>query len=192
MREVLKNMNKKSILIAAIFIVIGFIFTFVPISTTICYIIAGAFFLYGILNVASYFSKKYSIGHELVLGICFILGGVFVCIYANKVVEILTFLFGATLIIFGVLRIQQGIDIIRLKEKGWIFELICAIALIVIGSIACFKPSWLVGFINIAIGVSFIVLGVTYFITSVRLEKAIRDSKNLGSIDISEFEINDD
>ena len=89
---------------------------------------------------------------------------------------ILQIFIGFGIVVFGIIRIQQGIDLLRMKRKsGWI-EFAVGIILIAAGILVVFTPEWLKNMILMLAGIFMIVVGVTNIISEIRTKKALKNA----------------
>lgn len=177
MKEFFKTVKKNVIISSLLYIVLGIIIAVFPgiISQTLCYLIAGACFLYGAVCMITYFRRDISVypsGAEFVCGAVAITAGVFLCCNAEAVRGVLSLLLSLFIIFLGIVRLQQAIDLFRLHDKGFICALVFAAAALIIGIVSACSLS-AVGIVERVIGIGFLLCGVGDLIAAYRLQKAI-------------------
>jgi|GEM_PF-708102 len=123
----------------------------------------------GLIFMLAYFVRRKSqiIGYDLILGIVITALGIFVCIRTGFVVSILPVIFGICIGISGLLKLQRGLDLKRMKINSWGYIIILALASILLGTIVILNPFSTAVWLMRLIGISFIYCGVTDFITAV-------------------------
>ena len=174
MKNLFKLLNKPMLIASVAFIVLGAMFAIEPDiigKEAISYVIAGALFMYALISVIIYIKTPVGGSIGLILGLCGLGAGIIICFTAAVFVTILQIFIG-----FGIIRIQQGIDLLRMKRKsGWI-EFAVGIILIAAGILVVFTPEWLKNMILMLAGIFMIVVGVTNIISEIRTKKALKNA----------------
>ena len=124
MKNLFKLLNKPMLIASVAFIVLGAMFAIEPDiigKEAISYVIAGALFMYALISVIIYIKTPVGGSIGLILGLCGLGAGIIICFTAAVFVTILQIFIGFGIVVFGIIRIQQGIDLLRMKRKsGWI------------------------------------------------------------------------
>ena len=132
--------------------------------------------MYALISVIIYIKTPVGGSIGLILGLCGLGAGVIICFTAAVFVTILQIFIGFGIVVFGIIRIQQGIDLLRMKRKsGWI-EFAVGIILIAAGILVVFTPEWLKNMILMLAGIFMIVVGVTNIISEIRTKKALKNA----------------
>ena len=132
--------------------------------------------MYALISVIIYIKTPVGGSIGLILGLCGLGAGVIICFTAAAFVTILQIFIGFGIVVFGIIRIQQGIDLLRMKRKsGWI-EFAVGIILIAAGILVVFTPEWLKNMILMLAGIFMIVVGVTNIISEIRTKKALKNA----------------
>ena len=179
MKNLFKLLNKPMLIASVAFIVLGAMFAIEPDiigKEAISYVIAGALFMYALISVIIYIKTPVGSSIGLILGLCGLGAGIIICFTAAVFVTILQIFIGFGIVVFGIIRIQQGIDLLRMKRKsGWI-EFAVGIILIAAGILVVFTPEWLKNMILMLAGIFMIVVGVTNIISEIRTKKALKNA----------------
>lgn len=177
MKNLFKLLNKPMLIASVAFIVLGAMFAIEPGiigKEAISYVIAGALFMYALISVIIYIKTPVGGSIGLILGLCGLGAGVIICFTAAVFVTILQIFIGFGIVVFGIIRIQQGIDLLRMKRKsGWI-EFAVGIILIAAGILVAFAPKK--NMILMLAGIFMIVVGVTNIISEIRTKKALKNA----------------
>ena len=119
----------------AVLIVAGLVLLFFPVTTTkmIAYIAAAMLLFMGIGQVIGYFryepgSGRYSSG--LVLGIFLMIVGLLIYYKAEVVVSIIPIILGVVILFSGFSKLQQAVDLARMKARRWTTVLATACVII--------------------------------------------------------------
>ena len=132
--------------------------------------------MYALISVIIYIKTPVGGSIGLILGLCGLGAGIIICFTAAVFVTILQIFIGFGIVVFGIIRIQQGIDLLRMKRKsGWI-EFAVGIILIAAGILVVFTPEWLKNMILMLAGIFMIVVGVTNIISEIRTKKALKNA----------------
>lgn len=160
------------------FVAFGFLFTVNPNiirEVAISYVIAGALFMYALISVIIYIKTPVGNGFGLVFGLVALCAGVIICFRAAEFVGIIRMVIGFGIAVFGIVRFQQGIDLLRLKKhSGW-FEVVISVLLIAAGIIVAVVPELFKNAIFILSGILMMVVGVTNIVSEVRTKKAMKN-----------------
>ncbi len=179
------------LLIAIALIVVGTLFIIFPKNAMgiICRVSGIALIIWGVVKLVGYFSSGLrEVGtYSLVGGITLVAFGILLVIKPTFVSGVFTLLFGILLIIDSVMKIQQSVDMCKLKIKYWWVGLIIAAVTLAIGIIIFIDPFASAEALMIYIGVSLIVDGVIDLVSvifySAKIKKIKeRESKNITDI----------
>ncbi len=81
---------------------------------------------------------------------------------------------GFGIAVFGIIRFQQGVDLLRLKKRSGWFELTVSVLLIAAGIIVAVVHELFKNAVFILSGILLIVVGVTNIVSEVRTKKAMK------------------
>ena len=117
-----KTFKKEFIFTAIALIAVGAMFVILPESSTkiICYVTAGLLCVWGIIKLFMYISAERQqqafTSFSLVGSVALIIGGVAIFINPEFFASILATFFGCVMIVDGVLKVQYGVDFIRINN----------------------------------------------------------------------------
>jgi uncharacterized membrane protein HdeD (DUF308 family) len=171
MREV-KEFRKSYILVSALYVVLGAVLLIWPdISVQmICYVLGFAMIVIGITYGIIYFTKDNLSGvlqMDLVIGIVSAAFGIFILLNQSFLQSVLPFAMGIILLLGAVVKLQNSINMKRLRFRHWYFVLIFALVLAALGVGLLINPfdseHWMV----IYIGISLILDGLVNLISMI-------------------------
>lgn len=178
MKDFFRSLNKPMLIASLAFVAFGFLFTVNPNiirEVAISYVIAGALFMYALISVIIYIKTPVGNGFGLVFGLVALCAGVIICFRADEFVGIIRMVIGFGIAVFGIVRFQQGIDLLRLKKhSGW-FEVVISVLLIAAGIIVAVVPELFKNAVFILSGILMMVVGVTNIVSEVRTKKAMKN-----------------
>lgn len=174
MRKAVTSFTLDYILTALAFILIGILFLADPDTSgkIVCYIFGGILCAIGVVHMIFYFATpvqmpEYSL--NLVRAIIFIGLGAFVFAKPDKVMAVLPIVMGISVLIDSIVKLQNAIDMLRIHQKSWLYTLIAAVVLGVLGGVMVAKPS--VGYQFI--GIVFILNGIIDIVALLLLRKRL-------------------
>lgn len=182
MRELNKAITKfkrEVMFLALALIVMGVLFIAFPDKSTtiICYATGIAACIWGFIRLVAHFKMETLDvfgSYGLVQGAALIIVGVAIIANPEYLAKFITVAFGIIMLIDGILKIQYAIDLGRIKANGWVWVLVVAVLMIVLGVIAIVNPfstavtlMRFLGIILIADGISNIII-ILYIVKSVK------------------------
>lgn len=164
LKKLFVKANKQMLLVNVALIILGILFMIFPENSirTICYV-AGAFLcVWGVYKLVVYFKDgiRDITSFGLAGGIGLIACGLLLFFRPDFVSNVSTVIFGLILLISGIIKIQQTVNVKVAKGKGWWMLLTVAIITLVAGLFALFFPFETKKILFIYIGVSLVVDGV--------------------------------
>lgn len=170
---------KRGIIASGIVLTVaGFILLFYPIEITkmIAYIAAVIFLLMGLAQVIGYLRNdlgegRYSGG--MVVGVILIILGIIIFVRAEAIISIIPMIFGIIILISGILKLQQSIDLARMKVSKWSTVLVTALLNIVLGGIIIFNPFSTVTTLLQLVGIGLIYSGISDIIATLYVSHQI-------------------
>ncbi len=177
--KTLKKIKWNVIISSVIYVALGVILLLWPekMARNICYVIGVIAVAVGIVNLIDYIRKDYSVDayrYNLVYGLVSILFGVFVFVKVDTVVSIIPFLLGFAVTISGLLKLQNAVDLVRMKYKGWGAVMIVSVLNIAFGVVLIMNPFDSAMVLFICIGIGMIYSGVSDLIATIMLSKSIK------------------
>lgn len=174
--ELKKGIVLRSIVMAAV----GIMLLLYPemAQNTIAYIIAAVFVINGIIHIVGYFRNtsktedglnSYSSG--LVVGILCI---VFAVLISKVLIRIIPIVLGLIVLFSGLVKLQQAVEIIRMKRDGWMGIMIMSVITIIAGLLAVFNPFKTGSLLLRIIGAGLLFGGITDLISTGYMSKKFR------------------
>ncbi len=143
--DFLKSTAKREIFFGVIYLLIGIFFVLRPDTafSTIGNIFSIIILIVGIINICMYFTEKNFLGTQrngLAAGLILSIIAIYFLIRPDFIATLLGFIIGFMILIAGITQLQNAIDMIHFKAKNWIFMLITAGILIILGIISLINP----------------------------------------------------
>lgn len=129
-------------------ILVGVLLLIDPVSFTTSIITGLGLLLFavGAVVVFGYFRtppEQAQQGQGLVKGLCAILGGMF-CIFRSgwfvAAFPLLTIIYGVSILLVGIVRIQWAVDLLRLKRQRWPLATISAVITVAAAAVILLNP----------------------------------------------------
>ena len=162
--------NKSMLIVNLALIVLGVLFIIFPENSVkiICYASGAILCLLGAYKLVQYFKDgiKDITSFGLAGGIGLVSVGLLLFFKPNFISDVLTILFGIILIISGIIKLQQAINVKNSKGKAWWTVLCVAVIALVSGLFALFFPFATRKVLFIFIGISLIVDGLLGIISN--------------------------
>lgn len=162
--------NKSMFIVNLALIVLGVLFIIFPENSVkiICYASGAILCLLGVYKLVQYFKDgiKDITSFGLAGGIGLVSVGLLLFFKPNFISDVLTILFGIILIISGIIKLQQAINVKNSKGKAWWTVLCVAVIALVSGLFALFFPFATRKVLFIFIGISLIVDGLLGIISN--------------------------
>lgn len=168
-------------LISGIFLVaVGLVLLFFPEGTTrmIAYIAAVLLLVMGISQIISYLRSDPGMGRynsSLVAGIMLVIAGLIIYFRAAAVISIIPVILGIIIVISGVAKLQQAVDLARMKVSRWSTVLVISLLNIVLGVVIIFNPFSTVMTLLRFVGIGLIYSGLSDVIATIYLSRQTKD-----------------
>ncbi|MBQ7058147.1 MAG: DUF308 domain-containing protein [Firmicutes bacterium] len=163
-------------LTALAYIIVGVVLIVWPeiTYTSLCYVAATAVMIIGLIDVIRYILRGISEGrlnNYLSRGLILVIISAFMFVRNDYVEMVLPTMLGLAILIDGIIKLQRSVDLIRLKDDGWIFVLILAVLAILSGAILVFRP---LDGTRIVTAIALIYCGVTSMVVSIFVHAKLR------------------
>ena len=177
--NILKKVKWNVILSSVIYVIIGVLLIIWPdiMTKNICYVIGFFSIAIGIVNIIDYIRHDILLEgykYSLVIGLAFILVGIFILTKVEMVMSIIPFLLGLAVTISGFMKFQNAIDLIRLKYSGWGAVLFISGLNIAFGIVLMANPCASAMILSICIGIGMIYSGVSDLIATIMLSNSMK------------------
>ncbi len=162
----LKKTRWDMITSSAICVVLGAVLIFFPdaVNDMISYVIAAAMFLVALIEFYNYFKKDIKsefYRNDLVFGVVALVAGFILLAKVELIKSLIPIVLGAFIIVSGVKKLQNALDLIRLKLSGWKSLLVLCAINIIFGVIMVVCALQTAKVITALIGVGLVYSGVT-------------------------------
>lgn len=177
LKEYLKKIKWESLFTALFAVVIGILFLCFPDSSSLvlCYAGGSIFIALGVIYCVRYlFSERIFGSYIFIFSLLLIVLGIFCLVKPNTIKAIITIIFGLFLLVDGIVKMQEGIELSRAYVKGWWSVVALGIITIALGVVVMFGT-----FENVMIfaGVSLIVDGICDAVTTLVFSSKIRKAE---------------
>lgn len=174
--EQLKKVHWEMLLTSVICILLGGVLIFFPqaVNEMIAYVLAAAMFVFAVIELYNYFKKDVKVNfyrNDLVFAVVALVIGIIMLAKKEAVISLVPIVLGALIIISGVKKLQNGLDLIRLKLDGWKSLLILAALNIIFGVIMVICSLQTAKVITILIGVGLVFSGITDLFSQIWVSK---------------------
>lgn len=182
-KTLFQRFRNQTLFRAAATIVAGLVMVIFPSMTqsTIAYVLSVVLVLFGLFRLLRYFHKtdrdgdgdlEYGSPVDFVVGVVFI---VLAGLVAKMFISIIPLVFGIFILICGVLKLEQGIALLRVKSNKAKPVMIIAAVTVAIGLFAAFNPFSVGRVLIVIIGAGLLFSGITDLVTAGFVSKIMKD-----------------
>lgn len=184
--EKLKKLSWEAILTSAVWVALGGVLIFFPtaVNEMIAYVLAGATFVVAVIEFYNYFKKDVEANfhrNDLVFGVVALVIGIILLAKKDVIISLVPMALGALITVSGVKKLQNGLDLLRIKLDGWKALLILAGVNIVFGVIMIICSRETADVITRLIGIGLVYSGGTDLFSTIwvskKAKKACPDEK---------------
>lgn len=173
------SFKRDYILIAASFILLGVLFLVFPDTSSkiICYTAGGMVCLVGLVKIIEYFKTPVSLAEyslSLVIGLTAVGVGAYVIIKPEALLGVLPTVLGVAVILDGMIKLQNTLDMLRLKDRRWWLTLIVAAVTLGLGVVLILNPFKAAEMLTQFIGIALIVTGICDLVALIGLSARLR------------------
>ena len=203
LNKAISKFKREVMFLALALILLGILFLAFPKSSTaiICYATGIVTCIWGFIRLVAHFridSMEVFGSYGLVQGAALLVVGIAIIANPDVLAKFITVVFGIIMLIDGTLKIQYSIDLGRIKVNGWIWVLVTAVLMIVLGVIAIVNPfetavtlMIFLGCILIADGISDLII-IWYIVHSVKNIRREVERTQRSIVDGFDEELDDD
>ncbi len=193
--EQLKKIHWEMFLTSVICIILGGVLIFFPqaVNEMIAYVLAAAMFVFSVIELYNYFRKDVKVNfyrNDLVFAVVALVIGIIMLAERDAVIKLIPVILGALIIISGVKKLQNGLDLIRLHMDGWKSLLVLSAINIIFGVIMVVCSLQTAKVITVLIGVGLVFSGATDLFSQIWVSKNAKkygignsDSTDLAKLD---------
>lgn len=175
----LKHFKWQSMIAAVLYLIVGLLLLFYPqsIADLICNLVGAGMIVYGAVLIISYFMmdlQESLFRNDFVFGIVWILLGILVIKEKSVFQAMIPFIMGIMIISSGFLKLQDGIDAIRMGyPKSWVYLIMAAIS-IVLGLVILFNLISANALLYQIIGAGLVYCGISDLYFTITLSSKIK------------------
>lgn len=164
----MKEMKKSKVITSIAYIISGLVLMIFPTLTAkiIAYIVATAALLFGLFEICAYFMSTPQAQHKgLMIGLFSLAVAIFIYCTGDTILAIIPVILGFTIMLSGIITMQYTMDLVRIREKGWLPLLIIAAVNIILGILCVANPFKSATTLMCLIGVGLLFSGVSDLVT---------------------------
>lgn len=167
--EEIKGFRKNFVILSVFYVIAGIVLLFWPAMSIelFCKTLGIGLLIVGIAHIIIYFTKDHMLNimqMDLVLGVICVAFGAFLLLHPDFVETVMPFVIGILLLMGAIVKLQNAIDMKRLKFVHWKVILGFAIVLLILGAILIYNP-FQGQVLLIYIGVSLMVDGLVNIVS---------------------------
>lgn len=189
--EALKKIQWEMALVSIVCILLGGVLIFFPeaVNEMIAYMLAAAMFVFAVIELYNYFKKDVKANfyrNDLVFAVVALVIGIILLAKRDTIISLVPIVLGSVIIISGVKKLQNGLDLLRIKMNGWKTLLALSAVNIIFGIIMVVCALETAAVITILIGVGLLYSGLTDLFAIIwvsRSAKAFKPRKEIKDID---------
>lgn len=193
--KLLKQLKWDTLLMGALYILLGIVALVIPetMERLLGFLIGVVLIIAGAVSMISYLLRDAHQNYyhnDFLHGLLGILLGIVVLYKVDIIISLVPFLLGTLVLVSGLGKLQDVIDLKRLEYGNWILMLVLAVINIMLGLILIFNPMAVASLLFRLIGIGLIFSGVTDCVTTVYFAGKIRDYfADLNAVDSTFVEI---
>lgn len=196
--KLLKQLKWDTLLMGVLYILLGIVALVIPetMERLLGFLIGVVLIIAGAVSMISYLLRDAHQNYyhnDFLHGLLGILLGIVVLYKVEIIISLVPFLLGTLVLVSGLSKLQDVIDLKRLEYGNWIFMLVLAIINIVLGLVLIFNPMAVAALLFRLLGVGLIFSGITDCATTLYFAGKIRDYfADLNAVDSTFVEIVDE
>lgn len=178
--EQLKELKWQSLLTSALYVLMGIILLVYPETTarTLCYVVGIAGVVIGIFTVLAYLFRdvqKNYYRNDFIFGMVEVALGAFVLYKAELIIALIPFLLGILVVISGISKLQNCIDVRRMHYGNGLFFFILALINIAFGVVLVVAPFQAAKIMFMLIGVGLLISGISDTIATLYMTRKVKE-----------------
>lgn len=178
--KIIKNLKWNLIVLAIVLIALGIVLIANPDATLefICYMLAVLLIVVGTVSLVNYLRKDVAgmiYRYDLVVGLCTILGAVLVLIKIEDIKDLIPVVLGFIITSSGILKMQNSVDMLRLKHGKWYISFALAMINIVVGIVLLINPFKEETTLILMVGIALVYSGLSDLFVTISVSKALSD-----------------
>ena len=168
----MKDIKKSTIIASIVYIIAGLILLIFPTLTAkiIAYTVATVALVFGLFEICAYFFSSPEAQHKgLMIGLFSVAIAIFIYCAGDTVLAIIPIILGFTIMLSGIATMQHTMDLVRIREKGWLPMLIVAAVNIILGILCVANPFKSATTLMCLIGIGLLFSGISDIVAALYL-----------------------
>ncbi len=196
--KLLKQLKWDTLLMGVLYILLGIVALVIPetMERLLGFLIGAVLIIAGAVSMISYLLRDAHQNYyhnDFLHGLLGILLGIVVLYKVDIIISLVPFLLGTLVLVSGLSKLQDVIDLKRLEYGNWIFMLVLAIINIALGLVLIFNPMAIANLLFRLLGVGLIFSGITDCATTIYFAGKIRNYfAEMNAIDSTFVEISNE
>lgn len=200
--KLLKELKWKSMMYAALYILMGIVLLLFPetTQTILCYAVGGASVVAGVVTVCIYLFRdavKNTYRNDFVTGLAAVLLGIFLIVRVDLITALIPFVLGIAVMVSGFIKLQHCIDVRRMGYGNGLVLFLLALISIVFGVILVVNPFDASIVLMRLVGAGLLFSGVSDLLSTMYMSRKIKNyMENTGAfgeaLDLTAKEIKDE
>lgn len=189
----LKKFHWDMMITSVICVLLGGVLIFFPqaVNEMIAYLLAAVMFIVSVIEFYNYFKKNVEASfyrNDLVYAVMALVVAIILLAKRDIIIALVPVVLGSLIIISGVKKLQNGLDLLRLKLDGWKSLMILAAINIIFGIVMVICALETAKVITVLIGIGLAYSGLSDIFAMIRISKVAKqalgdDTDDLVSID---------
>lgn len=198
MMKLLKQIKWDTLFMGVLYILLGIVALVIPetMEKLLGFLIGVVLIVAGAVSMISYLLRDAHQNYyhnDFLHGLLGILLGIVVLYKVDIIISLVPFLLGTLVLVSGLSKLQDVIDLKRLEYGNWIFMLVLAVINIILGLILIFNPMAAATLLFRLIGIGLIFSGLTDCVTTIYFAGKIRNYfADMNAVDSTFVEIVDE
>ncbi len=178
--KLLKQIKWDTLLMGVLYILLGIVALVIPetMERLLGFLIGTVLIIAGAVSMISYLLRDAHQNYyhnDFLHGLLGILLGIVVLYNVDIIISLVPRLLGTLVLVSGLSKLQDVIDLKRMEYGNWIFMLVLAIINVTLGLVLIFNPMAIAELLFRLIGIGLIFSGITDCITTVYFARKIRN-----------------
>ncbi len=178
--KLLKQIKWDTLLMGVLYILLGIVALVIPetMERLLGFLIGTVLIIAGAVSMISYLLRDAHQNYyhnDFLHGLLGILLGIVVLYNVNIIISLVPPLLGGLVLISGLSKLQDVIDLMRMEYGNWIFMLVLAIINVTLGLVLIFNPMAMAELLFRLLGIGLIFSGITDCVTTVYFARKIRN-----------------
>lgn len=196
--KLLKQLKWDALFMGVLYILLGIVALVIPetMERLLGFLIGAVLIIAGAVSMISYLLRDAHQNYyhnDFQHGLLGILLGIVVLYKVDIIISLVPFLLGTLVLVSGLSKLQDVIDLKRLEYGNWIFMLVLAVINIILGLILIFNPMAAAALLFRLMGIGLIFSGITDCVTTVYFAGKIRNYfADMNAVDSTFVEIVDE